>query len=240
MIRLEKVSMAIKGSTILREVDLVLPFQGLIGLVGSNGAGKSTLLDVLSGFVDYSGRIVDLSTGQFLRKGELRAFTCRLHQENVVPEDLSPIQFFKVSDCPEVCSHIALKQWTEDSWEKDDRINEILALAKDLLGEKKLHSSLQELSWGQRRLVALLAVILNRKNVLLLDEPFAGLATGSAKAMVTLLRKESERRLILIIEHDLVRISELCQRVIVLASGKIVLDFPKEEFDYSKLVSYFG
>jgi ABC-type uncharacterized transport system ATPase subunit len=131
------------------------------------------------------------------------------------------------------------KEAAEESWAETE-INIRRFLAASGITDELLTSMLGILSWGQRRLAAIGAVLMTSKKIILLDEPFVGLSEASAEALHELLLSEARRRLIVVVEHDLDRIRKLTKMILALAGGRIARSWSQDDIKPVEIISLFG
>lgn len=244
MLTVENIFVKFDQSTILHDISLQVKTGEIVGLIGPNGSGKTTLLNALSGFIDIdAGSIIyhdeDITScvpSERARKGIGRSFqSAGVFREMTLEENLvialEHAQKFpwwwKFSD-----------QWKEKA---DVIINQ--TLQKVGLHSHK-HSLAGVLSGGQLRLLELMRLHLSGGNLLLIDEPTAGVSPIMKKNLAQTLRElahENSRSLI-IVEHDLKFLFEIVDRVIVLVDGKIYIEGKPEQVSKDEKLKevYFG
>jgi len=207
----------------------------LLSLVGPNGAGKTTLIRCLSdgrersaGYVAIAGRPIDhLPPDRIVRFGLGRKF-----QTASVFETLSVAE----------CLRVARTQHAPPSLTSTSTLLELPAAAIAVLERSGLAERLNEearnLSHGLKQALELAMVLALEPEVLLLDEPTAGLTRaerqGFADILTTLVSRD--RLCILLVEHDLDFVCEISSRIIVLHQGRIALDGSVDEVVNSALV----
>lgn len=212
-------------------VSMTVAAGEIVGLVGPNGAGKTSLFDALSGQLSpdegqvlYQG--VDIS---WLRP-EQRALLgiSRTFQQARLFDELSVLDAFKLAlerhDPSEVVpSMLGLPPARAAERTKELRAEEIV----ELLGLQPFaHRSVLQLSTGTRRLAELGCTIAMGAEVLLLDEPTAGIAQREVEAFVPAIR-EIQAHLgasVVIIDHDIPMIGEIVDRLYVLAAGSVIAE----------------
>ena len=208
---------------VLQGVDLEVHAGEVLALIGPNGAGKSTLFDVISGRVRPSagqvwlqGRRVDGAPPHELRRlGLARGF-----QGSRLFDRLSVDEHLRLA----MVAHQGLAQarwWHRDASPQGlqaaaDRLLESLGLAG--LGE----SLAATLGPSQRRRLELALLLAAPATILLLDEPTAGMAPAETAAFVSGLRRWSQGRTVLMVEHDMDVVFGLADRVAVLAEGRLL------------------
>ena len=223
------VSVHFGGNVAVDDVSLELRGGEIVGLVGPNGAGKTTLFDVLSGHLAADrGRVfldgVDVTSWRADQRARLGLG--RTFQQARLFDDLTVTETLEVALEREEPSEIVPSLLGyPPSRRAEQRKQESVEVLVGLLGLGPFASRrVAELSTGTRRLVELGAVIALRTEVLLLDEPTAGIAQREVEAFAPLLREVRDHldASIIIIEHDIPLVMELADRVYALASGRVI------------------
>lgn len=205
------------GTTGVRDINLDLFAGETVALLGENGAGKSTLAFCLLGLHQSDGYL--LVDGQPLRSGE----RTRLWQRVGMVFQHSADQLF----CPSCREEVAFSpcQLGLDADQVDRRTREALEMV-DLAGYEErvpLH-----MSGGERKRLAIAAALSLRPDLLILDEPTAGLDPRSEAHLMEVLAALPMAKLL--ITHDLFFIRRLSQRTVVMHQGRIIRDYRTEEF----------
>jgi ABC-type branched-subunit amino acid transport system ATPase component len=221
----------------------------IVGLIGPNGSGKTTLLDTVSGIVAptegslrFDGEdLADYLPEERAALGLVRSFQdCRLYPELTVHDTLMLCEDARQS--VRVLSTTLQLPWARRT-EHDKRKAVDRAIASFGLDRFRHHLT-GHLSTGTRRVVDLASIVLAGPRLLLLDEPTAGIAQREAEAFIPLLRQLQEvtGSTILLVEHDVPLVFELCSTVIVMQTGSVVIsgspDVVRE--DPRALAAYLG
>jgi ABC-type branched-subunit amino acid transport system ATPase component len=245
----EGVSVRFGGVLALDEVAFTAEPGSIVGLIGANGSGKTTMLDVISGLVTPgSGRVridgVDLDEylpEERLGVGVVRSFQdCRLFPELTVLDVLllSEDARHEVAVLP---TTLRLPWARRAERRKLEAVDQVIAAFG--LERFRQHRT-SELSTGTRRVVDLASIVLARPRLLLLDEPTAGIAQREAEAFVPLLRRlhRVADTTVVLVEHDVPLVFELCTTVIVMELGRVVAAGPPEQVraDPRALAAYLG
>ena len=208
-----------------------------IGIIGSTGSGKSTLCQHFNALIRISHGKIYVGEWELHAKkldlGALRQAVGMLFQypeyqlfADTVKDDVAfgPINFGKSKEDADILAKYAL---------------ELVGINYDEVAEK----SPIELSGGQKRRVAIAGIIASRPEVLVLDEPTAGLDPQGKREILDLVTelKKSYVKTVIMISHNMDEIAEYCNRVIVLNDSKLLYDTtPRELFANKELLSQTG
>ena len=221
----------------------------IVGLIGANGSGKTTTLDVISGLVAPqagSVRLDDIDLAEYLPEervgiGMVRSFQdCRLYPELTVLDVLLL--------CEDARAEVAVFPTTlRLPWARRAEKRKLEAVDQVIAAfglERFRHHRTAELSTGTRRVVDLASIVLARPRLLLLDEPTAGIAQREAEAFIPLLRRlhAVADTTIVLVEHDVPLVFELCSQVVVMELGRVVAAGPPDVIhaDPKALAAYLG
>lgn len=217
------------GVRVLKDFSIVFSNKNIarVGIIGPNGAGKTTLFNILTGFLrPESGRcffgkheITHLRPYQIAQLGVVRTFQdLRLILQIPVLENV-------LLGCPRQHGERILRAISRFGVGKEEAQNRKDAMQfLDFVGlENKASVLAGELSYGQQKLLALACCLATRAQVLLLDEPVAGVHPEMALRILDLLRElQTEGKLVIFIEHDISAIRQAADEVIVMDNGQLI------------------
>ena len=218
------------GRVVVDSASITVKPGEIVGLIGTNGAGKSTLMNAISGFVPSTGTIEifgteahDRSAPRRARLGIGRAFqNARLFSSLSVRETLMVALEARESSLL-VPSMLSLPPSPQREKRKHKQANEIIGY----LGLSRYSDALLgELSTGTRRIVELGALLALDSELLLLDEPTAGVAQKETEAfgpLIESIRKELGAS-ILVIEHDMPMVMSISDRIYCLEAGCVIAE----------------
>ncbi|WP_425093615.1 urea ABC transporter ATP-binding protein UrtD [Tropicimonas sp. S265A] len=187
-------------------------------IIGPNGAGKTTVLDLIcgrtkatSGSVNFKGlELLDKREDQIVLAGVGRKF-----QTPSVYEDLTVFENLELS-YPRGHSVFGALLFRRDS-EVKDRISEI---ARTIFLDELLDEKAAFLSHGQKQWLEIGMLLIQDPELLMLDEPVAGMSVAERKKTAELLNKIIKDRAVIVIEHDMGFVADIATRVTVLHQGK--------------------
>jgi branched-chain amino acid transport system ATP-binding protein len=238
------------GLTAVEGVELDVRAGEIVGIIGPNGAGKTTLLDLLAGAVapDRGSVLLGdedvtaLGAAARAERGMARTFQdARLFPGLTVEESLAvALERFLVSrDVVAAALRLPASVLSEAL-----AARQVDALV-DALGLGAFGGKLaSELSTGSRRVVELGSLVAQQGEVLLLDEPGAGLAQRETEAMAPLLRRlrDATGAALVVVEHDVPMLLAACDRLVAMELGRVIADGPPAEVvrDERVIASYLG
>jgi branched-chain amino acid transport system ATP-binding protein len=228
------VSVQFEGLRALSNVTLDVKRGRITGLIGPNGAGKTTLINVMTGFqgvgagtVELEGEVVDgIAAHKLRRKGVARTFQSgRLFRELAVVDNLE-------------VTGVGLGLSRSDAIAEAERV-------MDWLGLSHLAGAIAgALPYTDERRVAIGRAIMCNPRYLLLDEPAAGMSEHESHDLAAIIRRiAGELNVgVLLIEHNIGLVLELCERIFVLDSGEIIETGPPDQIRSSDAVrhAYMG
>ena len=220
----------------LKDINLVIPDGQFIGLIGHTGSGKSTLIQHLNGLLKPTGGHVyyngaDIHDADYNRK-ELRSRVGLVFQ---YPEH----QLFEMDVFTDVC--FGPKNLGLDK--KEVELRAYQALKQVGLEDEYFYQSPFDLSGGQKRRVAIAGVLAMKPDVLILDEPTAGLDPKGRDEILAAIHKLHEERgiTVILVSHSMEDVARLVDRIIVMNKGEVLMDqIPKEVFKRYKELEEVG
>ena len=231
VLELTGVTVRFGGVTALSDVDLVVRAGEIVGLIGPNGAGKTTLIDAATGFVPTASGTLTLNGQRLDRRRphqRARAGLGRSFQSLELFVDLSVRDNLHVaSDVHNNGAYI-----TDAIYPKRTTLSpSARAAIADFGLASLLDRNVDDLTFSERRLVAIARAVAAEPDILLLDEPAAGLDEVETRELSHLLRRLAKDRGfgILLVEHDMSIVMSTCDRVVTLDFGcKIAEGTPAE------------
>jgi len=230
MITATNLSKIYNGNKVLDIEHLDIPSGQNFGLVGNNGAGKTTFFSLL---LD----LIQPTTGNIFNKDitvseseDWKPFTASFIDESFLIGYLTPEEYFYfIGDLR-----------NRNKADIDTFLNQFEDLFNgEIIGRKKY---LRDLSKGNQKKVGIVAALIGDPEVVILDEPFANLDPTTQIRLKKLLKELSKTSgtTILISSHDLIHVTEVCERIVVLDKGVIVRDIETSAATLNELEEYFS
>ncbi len=238
------------GVAAIAGVDIEIRAGEIVGLMGPNGAGKTTILDAMSGFlVPDTGRVyfngndvTDLTPQARAHLGLGRSFQdAKLFPGLTVTETIAVSCERWVTSREPLAAALRLPASLLSEIDVSERVDRIISLLGLAVFQDRFAS---ELSTGSRRLVEFGCLLAQEPDVLLLDEPAAGLARAEAELMGPLMKRirEATGGALVIVEHDVGLLRRTCDRIIALESGRVVAEGAPDDVlsDPTVIATYLG
>ncbi len=208
----------------------------LIGVIGHTGSGKSTLIQHLNG-------LLKPTSGQVLFKGENiwkdKKFTHFIRSRVGLVFQYPEYQLFEETCYKDIA--FGPKNMGLRPDEVDQRVRRAAGFVG--LGEDLLEKSPFDLSGGQKRRVAIAGVIAMEPEVLILDEPTAGLDAKGREGILANIRdyQRQQGAAVIMVSHSMEEVAELCTRLVVMEGGHIAMDgTPGEVFSHAEQIQRMG
>ncbi len=212
MLKVKDLNVSIQSVDILRNISIELPTASMAGLVGRNGAGKTTLIKSIMGLLQPKSGTIEFDGHDLMKTPTNLRNSLGI---GYMPEDRRLIPDLTVEE------NILVPLWANKSKEPQARLDYVYHLIPELI-EFAPRRGLQ-LSGGQQKLVALGRSLMIGTKLLLLDEPFEGVAPALAQRLAEVISQlKSEGMAVIFSESDLQYSRHLVQKIFVIDRGDLV------------------
>jgi urea transport system ATP-binding protein len=218
VLSVENLSVSFDGFKAVDDLTLYVEKNEVRAIIGPNGAGKTTLLDLISGRTRPSSGSVRFKATELteLREYEIvRAGVGRKFQTPSVYESLTVYENLEMAYPDARTSWSAWRfRRTPEIARKVEEIAELIYLGEHL------HARAETLSHGQKQWLEIGSLLIQNPELLLLDEPVAGMSPKEREKTAELILKLAESRAVVVIEHDMEFVKQIAHKVTVLHQGK--------------------
>ncbi len=222
LLALEGVTVSFDGFKAVDDLNLYLDKNELRVIIGPNGAGKTTVLDLICGRTKVSNgsirfkdqEITGLKEHEIVRRGIGRKF-----QTPSIYEDLTVFENLELS-LPRGRNIAGALFWKRT----DDVIEQVHETARAVFLEEQLDRLAETLSHGQKQWLEIGMLLAQNPELMMLDEPVAGMSVSERIRTAELLERVSKGRSVIVIEHDMKFVESIADRVTVLHQGKVLAE----------------
>ncbi|XKE90190.1 ABC transporter ATP-binding protein [Thalassospira australica] len=230
------------GFTAVNNVNLDVHHAKVHALIGPNGAGKTTVFNLLTKFLQpTSGKITlldhditNMAPARVARMGLVRSF-----QISAIFPHLTVLENIRIA--LQRPGNLAVQFWLPLG--KLDVLNDrAMELLKSVGLENECDSQAADLSYGRKRVLEIATTLALDPKVLLLDEPMAGMGGEDVGMVAEIIREVAKTRAVLMVEHNLKVVADLCDHITVLQRGEILAegDYATVSKDERVKVAYMG
>jgi ABC-type branched-subunit amino acid transport system ATPase component len=223
------------GVRALTEFSCSLRDCEILGLIGPNGAGKTTLFNVISGFISpdkgkaiFKGKdVTAFQPHQIANFGISRTFqNLRLIRKISVLDNV----LFSFMKQPGESLRNVFFRWNKSRDQEATNHKEAMELLEGTGLIQKAGDPAENLSYGQQKLLSLVCCLAAKSDVLLLDEPVAGIAPEMIENILGIIRDlPSKRKSVILIEHNLDAVMQICDRIVFMDTGTKVSEGTPDE-----------
>lgn len=253
LLSIEQVTRNFGGLTAVSNVSLKIEKNELVGLIGPNGAGKTTLFNVLTGvYAPSSGRVIFNSGNKEIELSKLppykitRKGVARTFQNIRLFKELSVLDNVKIAMNHEakyglLGALLRVGNFYKSEAYIDDKAR---AFLKEVNLDELADTKAKNLPYGKQRQLEIARALATGAKLLFLDEPAAGMNPQETHALTGFIKdiKEKMNLTIVLIEHDMSLVMEICERIFVLDYGKLIASGTADEIKNNPKVieAYLG
>jgi len=214
---------------VLNIEDLEIPKGQSFGLVGNNGAGKTTFFNLLLDLIKPTTGKIITNNIQVNKSEDWKQFTGSFIDESFLIGYLTPEEYFYfVGDLR-----------GQNKADIDAFLVQFEEIFNDeIIGKKKY---LRDLSKGNQKKAGIVAALIGNPEVIILDEPFANLDPTTQIRLKQIIKELTKNKevTVLISSHDLMHVTEVCERIVVLEKGNVIKDLATSDATLKELEDYF-
>ena len=230
MITTSNLSKKYGGNQVLNIETLEIPKGQSFGLVGNNGAGKTTYFSLLLDLIQPTTGFIKSNDIQVNESEEWKPFTSAFIDESFLIGYLTAEEYFYFIG--------------ELRGQNKADVDTLVAQFSDffhgeILGQKKY---LRDLSKGNQKKAGIVAALIGKPEVVILDEPFANLDPTTQIRLKEIIKDLAEAQgvTVLISSHDLLHVTDVCERIVVLEKGEVVKDLATSAVTLKELEAHFA
>lgn len=230
MITTSNLSKKYNNNLVLNIESLEIPKGQSFGLVGNNGAGKTTFFSLLLDLIQPTTGFIKTNDIQVNESEDWKPFTAAFIDESFLIGYLTAEEYF----------YFIGELRNQNKADVDALLIEFEDFFHgEILNQKKY---LRDLSKGNQKKVGIVATLIGNPEVVILDEPFANLDPTTQIRLKGIIKDLAEKKgvTILISSHDLMHITEVCERIVVLNKGEIIKDLETNEATLKELEAHFA
>ncbi|MDP5043550.1 MAG: ABC transporter ATP-binding protein [Leeuwenhoekiella sp.] len=230
MIHIHDLSKTYNGVTVLKIDELSIPKGEAFGLVGNNGAGKTTLFSALLDLIQPTTGYIQNGESKVNESEAWKSHTASFIDESFLIGYLTAEEYFYFIG--------------ELRGQNKADVDALLAGFADFFNDEILNKRkyLRDLSKGNQKKVGIVATLIGSPDVIILDEPFANLDPTTQFRLKGIIKKLAADTdiTVLVSSHDLIHVTEVCERIVVLEKGSVVKDIKTSEATLKELEAYFS
>ena len=230
MISVHNLTKKYTGNTVLSIEQLEIKSGSSFGLVGNNGAGKTTLFSCLLDLIQPSTGYIQSDQVKVNESEEWKTYTSAFIDETFLIGYLTAEEYFYFIG--------------ELRGQNKADVDKLLAEFEDffhgeILGQRKY---LRDLSKGNQKKAGIVAALIGKPKVVVLDEPFANLDPTTQIRLKKIIKEMASdpEVTVLVSSHDLIHVTEVCERIVVLDKGEVVKDIMTSEATLKELEEHFN
>ncbi|MGC1631693.1 MAG: ABC transporter ATP-binding protein [Gelidibacter sp.] len=230
MITVSNLSKKYNADPVLNIENLEIPKGQSFGLVGNNGAGKTTFFSLLLDLIQPTTGYIKSKDIKVNESEDWKPYTSAYIDETFLIGYLTPEEYFYFIG--------------ELRGQNKAAVNVLLAQFEDffhgeILNQKKY---LRDLSKGNQKKVGIVAALIGNPEVIILDEPFANLDPTTQIRLKQIIKDLAEKQgvTVLVSSHDLIHVTEVCERIVVLEKGIVIKDLATSAATLKELEAHFA
>lgn len=227
VLAVENLTVSFDGFKAVNDLSFYVDENEIRVIIGPNGAGKTTVLDLICGRTKATEGSIKFRNRELTKMKEheiVKAGVGRKFQTPSIYGDLTVFENLEIS-FPRGRSVFGALMFKRDA----EVINKVNEVADMIFLSDQLHMQAELLSHGQKQWLEIGMLLIQDPELLMLDEPVAGMSVGERQQTAELLRKITKDRSVIVIEHDMQFVAQIADKVTVLHQGKILAEGSAEK-----------
>jgi urea transport system ATP-binding protein len=240
VLAVENLTVSFDGFKAVNDLSFYVDENEIRVIIGPNGAGKTTVLDLICGRTKATDGSIKFRNKELTKMKEhdiVKAGVGRKFQTPSIYGDLSVFENLEIS-FPRGRSVFGALMFKRDA----EVINKVHEVAQMIFLDDQLDRQAELLSHGQKQWLEIGMLLIQDPDLLMLDEPVAGMSVGERQQTAELLRRITKDRSVIVIEHDMQFVAQIADKVTVLHQGKILAEgsIDKVKADPKVIEVYLG
>ena len=230
MITVSHLSKKYNADPVLSIENLDIPKGQSFGLVGNNGAGKTTFFSLLLDLIQPTTGYIKSKDIKVNESEDWKPYTTAYIDETFLIGYLTPEEYF----------YFIGELRGQNKAAVDDLLNHFEDFFHgEILKQKKY---LRDLSKGNQKKVGIVAALIGNPEIIILDEPFANLDPTTQIRLKQIIKNLAEKQgvTVLVSSHDLIHVTEVCERIVVLEKGVVIKDLATSAATLKELEAHFA
>ena len=216
------------GKVIVLDIENLSIDKGeCVGIVGNNGAGKTTAFSLILDLIKASNGAIESKGDDVSSNESWKSYTSAFLDETFLIDFLTPNEYF---DFVGGLHNLSKREVQDFIIQFEEFFN------GEILGAKKY---IRDLSKGNQKKVGIVGALIGNPEIVILDEPFASLDPTTQIRLKKIIRERLDQHTFLISSHDLTHVADVCNRIVILEQGKVVMDNPKTDDTIQQMTEYF-
>jgi urea transport system ATP-binding protein len=230
----EHLTVSFDGFKAVDDLTFYVDYDEVRVVIGPNGAGKTTLLDLICGKTRATGGSVMFKNQELLGKPEEKIVKMGVSRKFQTPSIYPKLTVFENLELSYPKGRTVMGSlFFARSKEVTDRVDEV---AKEIYLHDLLHTRAELLSHGQKQWLEIGMLLIADPELVMLDEPVAGMSVRERQQTAELLRRICKGRVVLVIEHDMNFVREIADKVTVMHQGKLLAEGSMDEVQSNEKV----
>jgi urea transport system ATP-binding protein len=227
LLQTRHLSVSFDGFKAVDDLSISLDSGEVRALIGPNGAGKTTLLDLISGKTAATTGTVRFKGRELTRLREYEIVRAGVGRKFQTPSVYESLTVFENLEMAYPDDRSCWSAWRFRR--RDEVVAKVQQIAELTYLEDRLRDRAEILSHGEKQWLEIGALLIQNPELLMLDEPVAGMSPAEREATGKLLLEIAKNRAVLVVEHDMDFVKNVAHRVTVLHQGRLLAEGPMDE-----------